>query len=36
MKNYENDLDDIPDEVLDTLEIIGVTHIDEVLRVALT
>jgi len=35
MKNYENDLDDIPDEVLDALEIIGVTHIDEVLRVAL-
>ncbi len=35
MKNYENDLSDIPDEVLDALEIIGVTHVDEVLKVAL-
>jgi len=34
-KNYENDLKDIPDEVLDALEIIGVSHVDEVLKVAL-
>ncbi len=34
-KNYENDLDDIPAEVLDALEIIGVKHVDEVLKVAL-
>ncbi len=34
-KNYDNDLDDIPAEVLDALEIIGVTHIDEVLKSAL-
>ena len=34
-KNYENDLDDIPSEVLDALEIIGVKHVDEVLKVAL-
>jgi len=34
-KNYDNDLSDIPDEVLDALEIIGVSHVDEVLQVAL-
>ncbi len=32
MKNYERDLDDIPDEVKDNVEIIGVSHIDEVLK----
>ncbi len=36
IKNYENDLDDIPKEVLDALEIIGVSHIEEVLKIALT
>ena len=34
-KNYDNDLSDIPDEVLNALEIIGVRHVDEVLKVAL-
>jgi ATP-dependent Lon protease len=34
-KNYENDLDDIPSEVLDALEIIGVKHVNDVLKVAL-
>ena len=32
MKNYERDLDDMPDEVTDNIEIIGVSHIDEVLK----
>jgi ATP-dependent Lon protease len=31
-KNYERDLDEIPDEVKDALEIIPVTHIEEVLK----
>ncbi len=31
-KNYERDLDDIPDEVKDNLEIIGVNRIEEVLK----
>ncbi len=31
-KNYERDLDDIPDEVLKALEIIGVTRVEEVLK----
>ncbi len=34
-KNYEKDLDDIPESVKEALEIIGVTHIDEVLDIAL-
>ncbi len=34
-KNYERDLDDIPDEVKNTIEIIGVSVIDEVLAEAL-
>ncbi len=34
-KNYENDLEDIPQEVLDALEIIPATEIKEVLDVAL-
>jgi ATP-dependent Lon protease len=32
MKNYERDLDDIPDEVKKHIEIIGVSHVDEVLK----
>ena len=32
MKNYERDLDDIPDEVKCDVEIIGVSHIEEVLK----
>jgi ATP-dependent Lon protease len=35
MKNYENDLQDIPDEVKDHLKIIGVTNVEEVLKEAL-
>ena len=31
-KNYERDLDDIPKEVKDSLEIIGVSRIEEVLK----
>jgi ATP-dependent Lon protease len=31
-KNYERDLDDIPQEVKDSLEIIGVSRIEEVLK----
>jgi len=31
-KNYERDLEDIPKEVRDTLEIIGVTRVEEVLK----
>jgi len=34
-KNYERDLDDIPNEVKDAIEIIGVSVIDEVLAEAL-
>ena len=34
-KNYDNDLDDIPSEVLDALEIIPVKQVSEVLKVAL-
>ena len=34
-KNYENDLDDIPKEVLDSLEIVPITNIKEVLKEAL-
>jgi ATP-dependent Lon protease len=32
MKNYERDLDDIPDEVKNNVDIIGVSHIEEVLK----
>ncbi len=32
MKNYERDLDDIPDEVKSSVEIIGVSHVEEVLK----
>jgi len=32
MKNYERDLNDIPDEVKDNIEIIGVSRIEEVLK----
>jgi ATP-dependent Lon protease len=32
MKNYERDLDDIPDEVKSNVEIIGVSRIEEVLK----
>jgi len=32
MKNYERDLDDIPSEVIDNIKIIGVSHVDEVLK----
>jgi ATP-dependent Lon protease len=32
MKNYERDLDDIPDEVKGNIEIIGVSRIEEVLK----
>ena len=31
-KNYERDLDDIPDEVIKSLEIIGVKRVEEVLK----
>jgi ATP-dependent Lon protease len=31
-KNYERDLNDIPDEVKKNIEIIGVSHVDEVLH----
>ncbi len=31
-KNYERDLDDIPDEVKDNITIIGVSHVKEVLK----
>jgi len=31
-KNYERDLEDIPDEVKEALEIISVTRIEEVLK----
>jgi ATP-dependent Lon protease len=32
MKNYERDLDDIPDEVKNNVDIIGVSHVEEVLK----
>ena len=32
MKNYERDLNDIPEEVTKHIEIIGVSHVDEVLK----
>ncbi|RUM75943.1 MAG: endopeptidase La [Sulfurovum sp.] len=32
MKNYERDLEEIPNEVKNNLEIIGVSHVDEVLK----
>jgi ATP-dependent Lon protease len=32
MKNYERDLDDIPDEVKNSVKIIGVSRIEEVLK----
>ncbi|MDQ7047958.1 MAG: endopeptidase La [Sulfurovum sp.] len=32
MKNFERDLKDIPDEVKNNIRIIGVSHVDEVLR----
>jgi ATP-dependent Lon protease len=31
-KNYERDLDDIPKEVQDAVEIVGVTRVEEVLK----
>ncbi|MEA2110465.1 MAG: endopeptidase La [Campylobacterota bacterium] len=35
LKNYERDLDDLPSEVVDSLEIIGVKRIEEVLEIML-
>jgi ATP-dependent Lon protease len=35
MKNYERDMDDIPDEVKENLKIIGVANVEEVLKEAL-
>ena len=35
VKNYERDLDDIPDEVKENVKIIGVSNVEEVLREAL-
>jgi ATP-dependent Lon protease len=35
MKNYQRDLEDLPDEVKEALEIVGVEHITEVLKLAL-
>ena len=32
MKNYERDLDEMPDEVKSHVEIIGVSRIEEVLK----
>jgi len=32
MKNYERDLEDIPDEVKNNIKIVGVSHVDEVLE----
>ncbi len=34
-KNYETDLDDIPQSVKEAIRIVGVTHIEEVLKIAL-
>ena len=34
-KNYERDLEDIPEEILKSVEIIGVTRIEEVLKISL-
>jgi ATP-dependent Lon protease len=35
VKNYERDLDDIPDEVKENITIIGVSNVEEVLKEAL-
>ena len=35
VKNYERDLDDIPDEVKENIKIIGVSNVEEVLKEAL-
>jgi len=35
LKNYERDLDDIPDEVKENIRIIGVSNVEEVLKEAL-
>jgi ATP-dependent Lon protease len=32
LKNYERDLEDIPSEVRESLEIVGVSRIEEVLK----
>jgi len=32
VKNYERDLDEIPDEVKDNIKIIGVSNVDDVLK----
>ena len=32
MKNYERDLEDIPEEVKNNIKIVGVSHVDEVLK----
>ncbi len=34
-KNYDKDLDDIPDSVKESMEIVGVSRIEEVLKIAL-
>jgi len=34
-KNYQRDLDDIPDEVKDNVDIVSVSHISDVLKIAL-
>ena len=34
-KNYQRDLDEVPDEVKENLEIIAVTRIEEVLKIML-
>jgi ATP-dependent Lon protease len=34
-KNYDKDLDDIPDVVKESMEIVGVKRIEEVLKIAL-
>ena len=34
-KNHERDLEDIPDEVKQSLEIVGVTRVEEVLKLIL-
>jgi ATP-dependent Lon protease len=35
-KNYDVDLDEIPDSVKESMEIIGVSRIEEVLKIALS
>jgi ATP-dependent Lon protease len=35
LKNYERDLDDLPQEVIENLEIVGVKRIEEVLDIML-